>query len=140
MIATNDSTFLGVQAGRWRYAVAQEQVGHLALIDPAAAPAGPRGGPLICRELAALMGEASAVGPGRRHALMVALRRRSVALLVDHIDSLGDAGRQAIQPLAPLLASSLARPWFLGAIVCGDEPLLLLDLRRIATDVALGEA
>jgi hypothetical protein len=138
MVATPDSVFLSVRAGRWRCAVVREQVGHLAFLDPAAPPADPTGRPLICRELAALFGEAVVGAAGRRQAIMITLRRRSVGLLVDHIDSLEAADGSAVQPLSPILARRMARPWFLGAIVCDDLPLLLLDLRRIATDVAAG--
>jgi chemotaxis signal transduction protein len=139
MTAALNSAFLSVEAGLWRCAVAQEQVSHLTIVDPIAPPADPRGRPIICRDLGALLGGGDAApASGRRHAITVDLRRRSVALLVDYIDGLGDAGGQAVQPLSPLLARRLARPWFLGAIIRGDQPLLLLDLRRIATDVALG--
>jgi hypothetical protein len=137
MGVSDDSTILTVRAGHQRYAIAQAQVDHLGMIDPADAPADQHGRPLICRELGPLLGGGGAPLAGRRHAITVSLRRRSVALLVDHIDSLGGAAPPAIQPLSPLLARRLAWPCFLGAVVYNDEPLLLLDLRRIATDVAI---
>jgi hypothetical protein len=138
VISETDSAILSVQAGRSRYAISQTQVDHLGLLDPAGAPTDERGRPLICRELGALLGDIEEIGPGRRHAITVSLRRRSVALLVDHIDSLGGDGPLAISPLAPLLTRRLTWPWFLGAVIYeGEPPLLLLDLRRIATDVAI---
>lgn len=92
----------------------------------------------VWRELGPLL-DATDVGPhGRRHALTVTLRRRSVALLVERVADFGSPG--TLQPLAPLLVSRLARPWLLGAVVVANEPVLVLDLRRIAVDVALGAA
>ncbi|MEI7769783.1 MAG: hypothetical protein WCI67_07345 [Chloroflexales bacterium] len=138
MIPAADSAILCVQAGRRRYAIAQGQIDQLCLLDPAGAPTDQHGRPLICRELGPLLGEADESGPGRRRAITVALRRRSVALLFDHIDNMGGGAQLATQPLSPLITRHLARPWFLGAVVYAGEPLLLLDLRRIATDVAIG--
>jgi hypothetical protein len=138
MSISDDSTILGVEAGRRRYAVASDQIDHIGLLDPAGEPADQGGRPLICRELGQLLGGATTGVVGRRHAISISLRRRSVALLIDHIDSLNDEGPLAIQPLASLLTRRLASQWFLGAVVYRGEPLLLLDLRRIATDVAIG--
>jgi chemotaxis signal transduction protein len=138
MISDSVSAILGVWAGKRRYAIAQGQVDHLGLLDRAGAPTDQRGRPLICRELGALFGEAETAGLGRRPAITVSLRRRSVAILVDHIDSLGDGELLETHPLSPLIARRLRLPWFLGAVIYQDEPLLLLDLRRIANDVAIG--
>jgi hypothetical protein len=140
MIADNDSAILCVRAGLRRYAITQDQIDHLSLIDPAGAPTDQRGRPLICRELGMLLGDAGVVEPGRCHAITVLLRRRSVALLIEHIDSLGAGAPITAQPLSPLISRRLARPWFLGAVIYEDQPLLLLDLRRIASDVAIGAA
>lgn len=123
-------------AGR-PYLVRRDAVDVMALLDPLAPPAtDARGRPLTVRPLAELLGAEEDPAPGRRHALSVALRRRSVALLVDRVDDM--AHHISVQPLAPLLARRLARPWFLGAAAIDDAPVLLLDLRRIAADVALG--
>lgn len=138
MIADRDSSILYVRAGRQCYAISQVQIDHLDLLDPASMPIDQRGRPLICRDLATLLGDEASVPAGRRHTVTVSLRRRSVALLVDSIDSLGGDESREIHPLSPLIARRLAQPWFLGAIIYQDEPLLLLDLRRIATDVAIG--
>lgn len=139
MTLNRDSMILYVHVGPRRYAITQGQVDHLGMLDPADAPSDGRGRPLICRELGPLLGESGGAGPGRRHAITVQLRRRSVAMLVDHIDSLGGAGPCEIHRLAPMITRRLARPWFLGVVIYEDEPLLLLDLRRIATDVVIGD-
>jgi len=140
MSTFEDNTILGVLIGQQRYAIAQAQVDHLGLVDPREAPTDLRGNVLICRELGALLGADQSATIGRRSAITIRLRRRSIALMIDHVDSLGDAGQLKIQPLSALLTRRLARPWFLGAIVYQDAPILLLDLRRIATDVVIGAA
>ncbi|MBX0326764.1 chemotaxis protein CheW [Oscillochloris sp. ZM17-4] len=138
MSASRDSTILGVDVGRRRYAITPAQIDHLGMLDPDGDPTDQRGRPLICRDLGGLLGDAAPPAARRQHAITVSLRRRSVALLIDHIDSLDSEGPLAVQPLSPLLSRRLAWPWFLGAVVYRGEPLLLLDLRRIATDVAIG--
>ncbi|NTV63789.1 MAG: hypothetical protein HGA65_09665 [Oscillochloris sp.] len=139
MSIDHESTLLGVRVGERCYMVAQSQVNHIGLLDPYELPTDSGGRQLICRELGPLLHEAGDDGrPGRRHAMLISLRRRSVALLVDRIDSLVGYEQPAIQTLSPLLTKRLVRPWFLGVVVYHDEPILLLDLRRIATDVAIG--
>ncbi|NNJ09316.1 hypothetical protein EKD04_003140 [Chloroflexales bacterium ZM16-3] len=138
MSVSHDSTILGVETGRRRYAITPAQVDHIGLLDPKGEPSDQHGRMLICRDLGPLLGGDATTIAGRYHAITVSLRRRSVALMIDRIDSLDGEGPLEIQPLAPLLSRHLARPWFLGAVVYQGEPLLLLDLRRIATDVAIG--
>jgi hypothetical protein len=99
MITDSNSGMLSVWAGQRRYAVEPRQADHLGLLDTAGELIDQRGRPLICRELGALLGEAREVGPGRRHAITVALRRRNVVFLVDYIDSLGGAGSLETHPL-----------------------------------------
>jgi hypothetical protein len=138
VITNTDGAILSVMVGPQRYAIAQRQIDHLGLLDPARASADQRGRPLLCRELGALLGGAGAISPGRRHAITVSLRRHGVALLADYVDSLGGDAPLETQPLSPLIARRLARPWFLGAVIYDGAPLLLLDLRRIASDVVIG--
>ncbi|EFO79743.1 hypothetical protein OSCT_2428 [Oscillochloris trichoides DG-6] len=134
----SDYRILGVTLGPTLFGVVQSQVETVGLVDPADPPADMHGRSLVCRELGPMLGTPPQPLPTRRHALIVALRRRSVALLIDRIDSLYLENQPEIQMLAPLLAQRLARPWFLGAVIYQDAPLLLLDLRRIATDVMIG--
>ncbi|NTU79295.1 MAG: hypothetical protein HGA45_07820 [Chloroflexales bacterium] len=128
---------LEVHTATRRYLVPQAHLDHLAQMVTSHAPApARRSTALVCRELGPLLDPADAGGPGRRHALTVELRRRTVALLVERAESLATHG--VVQPIGALLARRLAQPWVLGAVLVGDDPVLVLDLRRIAADVALG--
>jgi hypothetical protein len=128
---------LEVHTATRRYLVPQTHLDHLTMMV-ASQPAAPtrRSTALVCRDLGPLLDPDDLGPPGRRHALTVELRRRTVALLVERAESLAAPG--AVQPLGALLARRLARPWVLGAVVIDDLPVLVLDLRRIAADVALG--
>ncbi|MEI8165138.1 MAG: hypothetical protein WCG26_02130 [Chloroflexales bacterium] len=128
---------LEVHTATRRYLVPQNQLDRLTLMvaDQAPAPTG-RSTALISRDLGPLLDPHDLGLPGRRHALTVELRRRTVALLVERAERLAPPG--AIQPLGALLARRLTWPWVLGAVVIDDLPVLVLDLRRIAADVALG--
>jgi hypothetical protein len=135
---SNEGTLLlEVYTATRRYLVPREHLDHLAQVAAHAPPApGAEGRPLIVRELGPLLDPLDLGSPGRRHALTVTLRRRSVALLVERAEALAAPG--AVQSLGPLLARCLARPWLIGAVVIDEAPVMVLDLRRIAADVALG--
>lgn len=135
----SDLLLLEVRTSARRYLVPRAHIDHLTQVasDVLSAP-DRRSKVLVCRELGPLLDPADAGWIGRRHALTVELRRRTVALLVERAEELASYG--AIQPLGPLLARRLPRPWVLGAVSVADEPILVLDLRRIAADVALGAA
>lgn len=129
-----------VRAGQRRYLVLRDHVDQIQLIDHTGLPAqDARGRPIIGCALSDLLGLGQAPIARRQHALLVAQRRRSVAIIVERIETLEAAGRLDQQPLAPFLSQSLARPWFLSAAIYEGEPVLLLDLRRIAMDVAIAE-
>lgn len=128
---------LDVRTAVRRYLVPRAHIDHLAQVASDVAPAsGRRSAAFVCRELGPLLDPADSGWIGRRHALTVELRRRTVALLVERAEGL--ERYEVVQPLGPMLARRLARPWVLGAVSVGDEPVLVLDLRRIAADVALG--
>jgi hypothetical protein len=134
---TDGPLLLEVRTAGRRYLVPRSHVDHLDQVIDGALPASDaRGRPLINRELGPLLDPSDQGAPGRRHALTLVLRRRTVALLVARAESLAAPG--PIQPLGPLLTPLLARPWLLGAVVVADQPVLVLDLRRIAADLALG--
>ncbi|MFV9507076.1 MAG: hypothetical protein AB4911_21210 [Oscillochloridaceae bacterium umkhey_bin13] len=129
---------LAIQTAARTYLVPRHHLDHLVGMRAEAIPAqDARGRPLLGCELGPLLdpNEPSQL-TGRCHALTVSLRRRSVALIVARADELAAPG--PIQPLAPLLARCLNRPWVLGVVVTDDQPILVLDVRRIAADVALG--
>lgn len=136
MTSTAASTLLlDLRTASRRYFVPRS---HIDLLGPPPLPgtSDARGRPLLVRDLGPLLDPLDQAVPGRCQALTVTLRRRSVALLVQRVESL--AAHTGIQPLAPFLARRLRAPWVLGAVAVDDGPVLILDLRRIAIDLALG--
>lgn len=136
---TGATLLLTVQTTLHCYVVRRDQVHELRLIGSSAdlERADERGRPLFSRELGPLLDPGDLRSNARRHALIVPTRRRSVALLVERVEQLEAASLDIVQPLAPLLARRLARPWFLGAVLRDDVPTLVLDLRQIAQDVLI---
>ncbi|PDW00600.1 hypothetical protein A9Q02_09445 [Candidatus Chloroploca asiatica] len=119
------------------YLAPQTHVDHLSQLLPTMAPEqDARGRPLIYAELGPLLGYQAEEKPDRHHALTVTLRRRTVVLLVDRVDRLTQP--EEVHPLPALMRKHLARPWFTGAVIFEQRLLLVLDLQRIATDIALG--
>lgn len=137
-MSADGALLLEVLTATRRYLVPRSHLDSLGQVAPGDAPPAldGRGRPVVALDLGPLLDPADQGPPGRRHALTVALRRRSVALLVERAEALGSPG--PLQPLGPLLAGRLARPWAIGAVVLGETPVVVLDLRRIAADVALG--
>ncbi|NCC30605.1 MAG: chemotaxis protein CheW [Chloroflexia bacterium] len=120
-----------------RYLAPQTHVDHLSQLQPTMAPEQDvRGRPMIHAELGALLGHQAKEKSDRYHALTITLRRRTVLLLVDRVERLTQP--EEVHPLPLLMRKHLARPWFTGAVILEQRLLLVLDLQRIATDVALG--
>lgn len=71
----------------------------------------------------------------RRHALIVPMRRRTIALLVDAVDNLID--HAVVQPLPPLLRERLREPWATGVLMVDEHPIVQLDVRAIARSILL---
>jgi hypothetical protein len=137
MTHTEMPLLLEVRTSGRRYLVPRSHVDHLDQVADTTLPAtDARGRAVISRDLGSLLDPSDLDAPGRRHALTLVLRRRTVALLVARAESLAAPG--PIQPLGPLVIARLARPWLLGAVIIADQPVLVLDLRRIAADLALG--
>jgi hypothetical protein len=137
MTHTETPLLLEVRTSGRRYLTPRSHVDRLDHVVDTASPAtDARGRPVISRELGSLLDPSDLGAPGRRHALTLVLRRRTVALLVTRAESLAAPG--PIQSLGPLVLARLARPWLLGAVIIADQPVLVLDLRRIAADLALG--
>ncbi len=122
-----------------RYVVRRDQILELRRITGAADAEQPdeRGRPLLLSDLGQLLDPHDIPHNVRRHGLVVPTRRRKVVFLVERVEDFTDA-EPTVQPFAPLLSQSLARPWFLGAVVYAEQPLLVLDLRQIAQDVVMG--
>jgi chemotaxis signal transduction protein len=125
------TALLQIDAGARTYLVAPHAVDWMRAYDAAQPPThDPRGLPIVYANLAALLTNAAAPDAAG-HLLGVQLRRRSVALIVRRIETLRTLD---LQPLAPLLAGSLTRPWVLGVALCDTQPVIVLDLRRLAMD------
>lgn len=120
--------------GLHRYVVRQDDIIELRLIpDPNNLPVDDRGKPYLGVELGEMLDPNDRSTQPRRHALVVAMRRRLIALLVDSIDSLPED--LVPVPLPSLLQARLANPWVVGAVVLDDSVVVELDLRAIARSV-----
>jgi chemotaxis signal transduction protein len=128
------SLLIELRVGGQPFFAPHEHVAQLALLELNTPAYDQRGSPLLVRSLAGLV--APMTGGAARQALIVRLRRRTVALLAERVERLAES--VTVQPLPALLARHLERPWVLGAVTADEAPVLVLDLRRIATDVALG--
>ena len=73
----------------------------------------------------------------RRRALIVPLRRRYVALLVDYVDSFLEHAHSV--PLPALLRDRLSQPWAIGALALDDDLIITLDLRAVARSAMLNQ-
>lgn len=81
-------------------------------------------------ELGPLLDPADRSTLQRHRALIVPLRRRSVALLVDQIETFLEHADS--QPLPALLHTRLRQPWAVGALALDDGLVVQLDLRAVA--------
>lgn len=80
----------------------------------------------------------SATPARQRRALIVPLRRRLVALLVDEIEAVEVATSPS--PLPELLRTRLNPPWSVGALLLGDELIVQIDVRAIAMSYVANRA
>ncbi len=95
-----------------------------------------RGRLIIRHQLGPLLDPADPPASGRLHALVITLRRRVVELTVPRVDLLAEA--PTIMSLAPFVAARLQLPWVNGVALLDEQPVVVLDLRRLAADVTLG--
>jgi hypothetical protein len=124
------------QTARRRYAVRRDDVLAIELIGEE----GPgqhvdaRGNAYIGCELGALIDPADCSAQPRRRALLVTLRRRMVALLVDHVELVETDAPVA---LPALLAERLRQPWAVAALMIDGELVVQLDIRALARSALL---
>jgi chemotaxis signal transduction protein len=119
-----------------RYAIRRDDLAALRLVSGAHDLAADESGkPFVAADLGALLDPLDRSTAPRRSALVVPLRRRSVALLVDAVEDLLE--RAAPGPLPPLLTRHLREPWSAGTLVVGEELLVLLDIRAVARSALL---
>jgi hypothetical protein len=120
-----------VRTARRRYAVRRDDVMEIKLVvDATAMPHDERGQPYVGFELGMLLDPADRSEMTRRRALVVPLRRRTIALLADRVDSFLEHIQTVALP--GLLSARLSQPWAIGALVLDDEVIVQIDLHAIA--------
>ncbi len=130
------SKVLLAQTARQRYAIKRDDVLSIELIGEE----GPtqhvdaRGNAYIGVELGALIDPADRSTQTRQRALLVALRRRVVALLVDHVELVET---DKVEVLPALLAERLQQPWSVAALMIEDNLVVQLDIRALARSALL---
>jgi hypothetical protein len=129
----NNTTVI-VRTALRRYAIQRDDVTEIRLIaGPVDLEAGYLGRPCQGVELGPLLDPADHSALRRRRALLVPMRRRYIALLVDYIDTFLD--RTVCAPLPALLRERLREPWAVGALIIEDDVVVQLDLRAVARSV-----
>lgn len=91
--------------------------------------------PALSVELGAWFDAADCSPAGRRHALIVPLRRRPIVFLVERIEQALE--NPHVHPVPSLLANGLREQWALGVITLEDQLAVLVDLRAVARSVVL---
>ncbi|HWQ14529.1 MAG TPA: chemotaxis protein CheW [Roseiflexaceae bacterium] len=117
-----------------RYAVLRSDITEVRLL---AGPDDLQGGdrPYVRVELGPLLDPADRSAQLRRQALVVPLRRRNIALLVDRVEEFLE--RPAVHPLPALLRERLRDPWATGALLLDGDIVIQLDLRAVARSALL---
>jgi hypothetical protein len=92
--------------------------------------------PYLGFELGPLLDPADRSSLKRRRALIVPLRRRYIALMVDYIETFLEQADSS--PLPALLRERLIQPWAIGALILEDDLVVQLDLRAVARSALLG--
>jgi len=87
-------------------------------------------------DLGPLLDPADCSSLKRRRALIVPLRRRYVALMVDYVETFLEQANSI--PLPALLRERLHEPWAVGALILEDGLVVQLDLRAVARTALLG--
>lgn len=130
------NVLLIVRTALCRYAVHHDDLFEVKLIaDPADLRAnGLYNRPCLGIELGPLLDPSDKSMLMRRCALIVPLRRRYVALLVDYVDTFLE---HASVPLPALLRERLLQPWAVGALAFDDDLIVRLDLRAVARSAML---
>ncbi len=126
-----------VRTALCRYAVQHDDLFEVKLIADSAElrTRGLYNRPCLGVELGPLLDPSDQSTLVRRRALIVPLRRRYVALLVDYVDTFLECA--ASVPLPTLLRERLQQPWAIGALVLDDDLIVKLDLRAVARSAML---
>jgi hypothetical protein len=120
-----------IRTARHRYAIRRDDVLEIRLVlNSTTMPCDEHGHPYLGIELGPLLDPDDRSDLTRRHALVIPLRRRLVALLADSVDSFHE--HAPVAPLPELLEARLSPHWAIGALVLADEVIVQLDLRAVA--------
>lgn len=141
MSANVEILYVIVVAGAQRYAVRYDDITLVRSVemDELETLRDPRGRPLMVRALHAWLYATAEMPVGRCHALIVPLRRRSVALLVERVEEMTRFTVTDIQPLPVLVRSALEHGWLSGVVSWEGQPILVLDAVQIARDIITAE-
>ena len=129
---TAGSGWLLIRIAHQRYAVAAHDLAGVQRIAPADTADSLHTSdlaPLSC-ELSALLATGQEVQPGR-HALLVPLAGEIVALLVTEVEDLVESATALALP--PLLRHNMRQSWSSGVLWYGEEIVVILDARAIAS-------
>ncbi|MGQ9547662.1 MAG: chemotaxis protein CheW [Roseiflexus sp.] len=124
-----------IQTAQHRYIVRREDVATLRAITRGSNSQEEADPSLIAVELGSLIDPTDVSTLQRRHALIIPLRRRNIALLVDAVDTIVE--HVDVQPLPTLLRECLREPWATGVLLIDGEPVVELDVRAIARSILL---
>ena len=126
-----------VRTAQHRYIVRREDVATLRAMTRSGSGDGREDADpsVIAVELGPLIDSSDVSTAQRRHALIIPLRRRNIALLVDAVDTIVD--HVDVQPLPQLLRERLHEPWATGVLLINDQPVVQLDVRAIARSILL---
>lgn len=128
-----DDLLLLIRTARCRYAARRDGLMSIQLAgDRPVAVDDPWRRPCAAVELGPLLDPQDVGGRQCRRALVVPLRRRLVALLVEGVDELRGA---VPEPLPEILRRLLQPPWSAGVVDDAGEPIVLLDLRAVAMSI-----
>ena len=121
-----------VQTALRRYAVRRDDVLEIKLVSSGADLLGSdaQGRPYVGVELGPLLDPNDRSTLARRRALIVPLRRRLVAFMMDGVEALQEHAK--IEALPALLATQLRQPWAIGALLFDTDLIVQLDLRAVA--------
>jgi hypothetical protein len=127
----NDSLLI-IKTAQRRYAVQRDDLMEIKLVaNPADLQvSGQFDRPCVGVELGPLLDPSDHSTLKRQRALVVPMRRRYVALLVDYIETFLE--RASTTPLPALLREKLRQPWAVGALLLEDELIVEIDLRAVA--------
>ena len=134
-MATN--VIMVVKTPTRRYAVRHDDLidVRMARSTPTVQVDGPADRPYLGFQLGPLLDPADQATLPRCHALIVPLRRRYIALLVDSVETF--LQHAEMHPLPELLRKRLDQPWAAGALIYEDDLMIQLDLRAVARSALL---